>query len=220
MATRANDTPESGARRTVTKGETRKTIAAATAMLVNELGYRDTTIELIAERAGVSSRTFFRHFPSKESALFAFEESWAEVLADALDASDPELPIFEGLLSGIRAVMGEVEKDRALLLDMSRLADSVAAVRAHLVHDIGTQLKEVVASWAERRLGVPAVIDPRPLLLAGMAQAIARSTIYRWLAHHGSRPVLDLLDETDEALLDLVRHASDSSLARRDHHQA
>ncbi len=215
MATRADDTPHGGPQRTAAKAETRKTIAAAAAMLVGELGYRETTIELIAERAGVSSRTFFRHFPSKETALFAFEEAWAEVLSDALDATDSDAPIFEALLAGIRAVMGEVEKDRGLLLDMSRLADSVAPVREHLVHDIGTQLKEVVTSWAERRLGAPAVVDPRPLLLAGLAQAIARTTIYRWLAHHGSRPVLELLDETDEALLDLVRLASTPSPAPR-----
>ena len=49
-------------------------------------GFEQTTVAEIAERAGVTARTFFRHFADKREVLFAGSASLQEQLVGALDA--------------------------------------------------------------------------------------------------------------------------------------
>ena len=47
-----------------------------------ERGYEQTTVADIAERAGLTSRTFFRHFADKREVLFAGSEALEQALVD------------------------------------------------------------------------------------------------------------------------------------------
>ena len=58
----------------------------AAADLFTAHGYAATTIDDIAERAGVSPRTFFRHFPDKEEVLFADDDQLLPVITTAITA--------------------------------------------------------------------------------------------------------------------------------------
>jgi AcrR family transcriptional regulator len=62
--------------------------------LFTEQGYDATTVSQIAERAGVTKMTFFRHFPDKREVLFAGQEIHSRILADAIAAApDPATPV-------------------------------------------------------------------------------------------------------------------------------
>ena len=62
--------------------------------LFAEQGYDDTTVAQIAERAGLTKATFFRHFPDKREVLFAGQETHALLLAEgAAAASDAATPL-------------------------------------------------------------------------------------------------------------------------------
>jgi AcrR family transcriptional regulator len=58
--------------------QTRAAIAAAAVELFTHRGFADTTMEDVAEAAGVSRRTAYRHFPSKDDLVFEHPRRWFE----------------------------------------------------------------------------------------------------------------------------------------------
>ncbi len=67
----------------MTKAErTRAALMQAALELFDERGYDSTTAAAIAERAGVTEMTFFRHFPSKDSVLIA--DPYDPLIAEAI----------------------------------------------------------------------------------------------------------------------------------------
>src|SRR4051794_12256860 len=66
------------------KRETREALTHAALELFVERGYDETTLAEIAEAAGVSTRTIFAYFPSKEDILFSTLRTLLEALAQAL----------------------------------------------------------------------------------------------------------------------------------------
>jgi AcrR family transcriptional regulator len=71
------------------KRETREALARAGLELFVERGYDATTLADIADAAGVSTRTIFAYFPSKEDILFSSLQTTCDALALAL-AERPE----------------------------------------------------------------------------------------------------------------------------------
>lgn len=65
------------------KAATKQAIQAATLDLIESLGLEATTVARIAERAGISERTFFRYFDSKESAIVPGQGELIVALAEA-----------------------------------------------------------------------------------------------------------------------------------------
>ena len=116
---------------------------AALALYVAQ-GYEQTTVAEIAERAGVTARTFFRHFADKREVLFAgserLEQEMVAAVAGAaagvgpLDAVGAALEAAAGLVGGDHAhsrrrqsvVAANPELHERELIKMARLADALA----------------------------------------------------------------------------------------------
>ena len=139
------------ARRTMTrwKPDAAGRLAAAAIALFDEQGYDATTVAEIAQRAGLTKRTFFRHFADKREVLFGgsseLERRWVEaVAAEAPGASvlatvtagfDAMAEMFEERHAFARLRAGIVEANPELqereLIKLQRLAGSIAeALRA------------------------------------------------------------------------------------------
>jgi AcrR family transcriptional regulator len=72
----------------------RERLARAAVDLFAEQGYDATTVNEIADRAGLTKTTFFRHFPDKREVLFAGQDVHARLLADAIAAAPaPAAPL-------------------------------------------------------------------------------------------------------------------------------
>src|SRR5438477_4487118 len=69
-----------------------------------ELGYEHVTVAQIADRAGLTRRTFSRYFADKRDVLFAGSDQLPELLADPLRQVDPELAPFEAVLAAFAAI--------------------------------------------------------------------------------------------------------------------
>src|SRR6476660_7135880 len=82
-------TDESCGLRERKKRETRRALNGAALDLVEEKGYAAVTTEEIASRAGVSARTFFNYFPSKEAAVIGTTAEELESYAVALEQDVP-----------------------------------------------------------------------------------------------------------------------------------
>ena len=78
--------------------EARQRLQLATLELFEQHGYDATTTAQIAERAGVTERTFFRHFADKREALFDGEAAFKDMLVEAVIAAPQPLSPLETLL--------------------------------------------------------------------------------------------------------------------------
>jgi AcrR family transcriptional regulator len=91
-------------RRERKRRQTRERIEAEARALFLERGFDGTTIEDITEAADVSKRSFFDYFPSKEEVVFAWQDKFADELADAVAAQPKDasiVAVIEGALSSL-----------------------------------------------------------------------------------------------------------------------
>ncbi|UYP18639.1 TetR family transcriptional regulator [Rhodococcus sp. Z13] len=95
--------------------------------LFSEFGYESTTVEQIAAAAGVSRRTFFRQFRSKEDVIFADHESLLERVAEYLagDFDDP----WAATCEAAKLVFGHFRDRRELAVWRYRVVQRVPALR-------------------------------------------------------------------------------------------
>ncbi|MFI5614454.1 TetR/AcrR family transcriptional regulator [Amycolatopsis sp. NPDC051903] len=71
--------------------------------LFSERGYENTTVVEIAERAGLTKSTFFRHFPDKREVLFG-GEAMADLVAQGIAAAPAEAGPLEAVAHALDAI--------------------------------------------------------------------------------------------------------------------
>lgn len=96
------------------KRRTRIDMHRAALELVAEHGFTQVTVEMIARRAGVSTRTFFNHWATKDSAVLGIITGEALEIADQLRAALATLSPREALRSVLRDALTAVPSDPAL----------------------------------------------------------------------------------------------------------
>jgi AcrR family transcriptional regulator len=122
--------------------------------LFTEQGYDATTVSQIAERAGVTKMTFFRHFPDKREVLFAGQEIHSRILADAIAAAPgPATPVqaVGAALDALAATFTDERREFAARLLPVIAAHSELRERSAFKH-IG--LTQAIGEALEKR-GVP-----------------------------------------------------------------
>ena len=102
-------TAEAAARQERRKRRTRQAIQAAALELFAKRGYRDTTINDIAERADVAPRTVTVHFPAKEELLFDADPFTLDSLSERLATRPPHESALEALRDWMAATMTAAE---------------------------------------------------------------------------------------------------------------
>ncbi|WP_037354405.1 TetR/AcrR family transcriptional regulator [Amycolatopsis orientalis] len=103
----------------------RERLVVAAVDLFAEQGYDATTVAQIAERAGVTKSTFFRHFPDKRELLVAGQETLSRLLAEGIADAPAEASPLEAVANGLRraaTAMGPMNREIA-----PRLRAAVAA---------------------------------------------------------------------------------------------
>lgn len=94
------------------KEDVRRRLQQAALELYGEHGYEGTTTAAIAARAGVTERTFFRHFPDKREVLFDGEAPLRIALTSAVADAPEALEPLEILLWAFRSVEQMLEDNR------------------------------------------------------------------------------------------------------------
>ena len=134
---------------------TKERLVRAALDLFTEQGYDATTVTEIAERAGVTKMTFFRHFPDKREVLFAAgQEIHSRILADAIAAAPgPATPVqaVGAALDALAAIFTDDRREFAARLLPVIAAHSELRERSAFKH-IG--LTQAMGEALEKR-GVP-----------------------------------------------------------------
>ena len=92
-----------------------------------ERGFDNVTVAEIAQEVGVTERTFYRHFPTKEAVLFQDYQQRLEWLAAALDMRPTTEPLFESVAAAVASFPDDLERVR-----QPARVDDVVAVRGAL----------------------------------------------------------------------------------------
>ena len=86
----------------------RERIVLAAVDLFTDQGYDDTTVAQIAERAGITKSTFFRHFPDKRELLAAGQETLSQLLAEGINEAPADATPLEAVAAGLERASGEM----------------------------------------------------------------------------------------------------------------
>ncbi|WP_200172966.1 TetR family transcriptional regulator [Tomitella cavernea] len=99
--------------------------------LFAESGFESTTVDEIAADAGISRRTFFRQFHSKEDVVFADHRALLAQAAEFLERSrhSPGADPWESVCDAAELVFRRFEENRALSARRYRVVNAVAALR-------------------------------------------------------------------------------------------
>jgi AcrR family transcriptional regulator len=175
------------------RAQVRAKLADAALVRFRAQGYSETTVDEIAQDAGVSRRTFFRYFPTKEEVFFSdatFRLAWFdEILRERM----PHIDAWTAVTSGILEVACGLANDPARALEIhALLARSPSLQGWDLRHD---QLWEVRIRDAFMAGGAPLF---RATLIAGAMMGTIRAVLRTWYA-----------EQARSDLVQLGRHALD-----------
>ncbi|GAA4762815.1 TetR family transcriptional regulator [Streptomyces sanyensis] len=107
----------------------RRELAAAAMELFATKGYEATTVDEIAAAAGVARRTFFRHFRSKEEAIFPDHDDTLVRAEAVLNAAPPHEHPLDTVCRGIKEVMRMYAASPAVSVERYRLTREVPTLR-------------------------------------------------------------------------------------------
>jgi AcrR family transcriptional regulator len=170
--------------------DARGRLAQAAMELYLESGYEPTTVAAIAERAGLTERTFFRHFADKREILFGGSEHLQQLFVDTVAAASASATPFEVVTSALEAVA-------AFFSDLahSRERQSVIDANDALQERELIKMARLSAAVAEA-LRARGVADPAAALAAEAGIAVFRVTFARWVADGNDRPFAELARES------------------------
>ena len=156
-----------------------------------ERGFEQTTVAEIAQRAGLTERTFFRHFADKREVLFAGAGALQEFLVRAV-ADAP------GSVTPLDAVAGALQAAAPLFQqrgDYPRQRQAVIAANPELQERELIKLAALAAAMAGalRGRGVP---EPTASLAAEAGIAVFRIAFERWTAEDCQPDLAELIQES------------------------
>jgi AcrR family transcriptional regulator len=163
--------------------------------LYAERGFDATTVAEIAERAGLTKRTFFRYFADKREVLFLGSDELQELFVNATAAAPASATPIEAVASALNAA-GPIFAQRQ---DFVRQRHAIIAANPELRERELIKLSSMAAAIAEalRTRGVP---DQPAILAAQTGMTVFQAAMARWVAQPDPHALPRLIGETLQEL--------------------
>jgi AcrR family transcriptional regulator len=163
----------------------------AAVALFAEQGVEATTVAAIAERAGVTERTFFRYFADKREVLFSDQGQFSDLFVDPVRDAPAGASPLDAVAAGLRASVAFFPAERR---DDSRVRGAVIADNAGLQErellKMATVADGIAAALRERGVGEPAAT-----IAARSGIAVFSSAFAAWLAPGETREMGELIED-------------------------
>lgn len=169
--------------------DARGRLVQAAMQLYTERGFGQTTVAEIAERAGVTERTFFRYFADKREMLFGGSEQLQKLMVDAVAGAPATASPFDAVGAALDAA-GSVFVD----LDHSRARQSVIDSDASL-QERELIKRERLATAVSGALQARGVAEPTASLTAHAGMSVFQIAFVTWIAAGGTRSYRDIARE-------------------------
>jgi len=178
------------------KRETKKRITETGIALFLKNGFDETTLDEIAASAGISRRTFFSYFKSKDEILLSLQSGIGEMLADAVHSAPFGSTPIDAVRNAVLNVCNAIPTNE--MIEMDRLMRTSASVQARKQTSYLQQEGEIYAAlkkrWPEPErstaLRVVAMVSVGAMRLSG--------DIFN--QEQGRRPISDILTEAFDGI--------------------
>ena len=167
----------------------------AALQLYAERGYEQTTVAEIAQRAGVTARTYFRHFADKREVLFAGSADLRAGMVEALVAAPPGVPAIRAVAAALDVAAGLLGRDHAHSRQRQAIIDANAELRERELIKMASISAALSAGLRGRGAG-----DPEATLAAEAGVVVLRVAFERWIAEPGPADLTRTMRETLERL--------------------
>ncbi|MFD9609359.1 TetR family transcriptional regulator [Streptomyces sp. NPDC059083] len=215
----AEAVPASGGLRERKKRATRAALVEAAVRLAAEHGVEHVTVDAISATAGVSTRTFFNYFDSRDEVFVMIGADAGDRVRRAVLAAPAELSPLDVLRDALAAELGEIEQQRELWqlhAEVLRRTPQLLArsIGAHLADEAG--LAETLAErigagsplFAQGRTPLADEDDQErrralglyPRLLAAVGTTAVRVAVEHWSVRQDEAAFADVFRETFEHL--------------------
>lgn len=188
----------------IEQARTARTDAMATAIEAVALrrfrdqGFAEATVEAIARDAGISVRTFYRYFPTKEDVLQLRIERRTEALAAMLAARPADEPPMQAVRLALAAAVAVEDPD--LIRLWTDVISATPSVTRGVIGGITMKTGPLLAGFLADRLGEPPDGLVPTILAAAIGGAIQAAQT-RWYLEGG-----DLTVALSDALAVLDAH--------------
>ena len=163
-------------------------LEAAAMLLFERQGFAGTTVPQIAEAAGLTTRTFFRHFADKRDVLFLRDREFPQAVSDFMESVPPETAGADAVRAGLAAASRGLQDWRRAIARRRSIVRSEPALHERDLLRSHHLARAIEASLIQRGT------DP---LQARTSAAIAVTcfdlAMDRWLEGPTDRPLEDTL---------------------------
>ncbi len=170
-------------------------LVSAAMELYLERGFENTSVAEIAKRAGLTERTFFRHFGDKREVLFGGSAGLQELMVEAVraapDSAEPLAAVAAGLLA-----TGPLFQDRR---EFAQRRHAVIAANAELRERELIKLASLASALADALRG-RGVKDPAASLSGEAGIAVFKVAFDRWIDGSNHRDLTQLIHESLDEL--------------------
>lgn len=175
------------------ESDARGRLERAALALFGERGYDGTTVAQIAERAGLTERSFYRYFTDKREVLFAGAEELEAVLAAGIAAAPPDLTPLEVLLTAF-ARAPEVFRPHDLVVQRVAAIAASPSLRERELIKLASMATALAAGLGDRG------VDGRTAqFTADMGISVLRTATEAWVADD-RRPFAEHVRDAAEEL--------------------
>ena len=156
--------------------DARGRLQEAALSLYGERGFDNTTVADIAERAGLTKRTYFRYFADKREVLFWGAAALEELIVNAVDGAPESSQALDAVVAGLYATTAMFAERREFAARRQKII--VANPELQERELIKLQLLAAAVAAALRRRGVS---DPTAILIAEAGITVFRVAFERWV---------------------------------------
>jgi AcrR family transcriptional regulator len=160
-----------------------------------ERGYEQTTVAEIAERAGLTERTFFRHFADKREVLFAGAGALQELLVTAVAGAPDAVAPLEAVAAALEAAGALLQERREYSRRRQSVIDANPALQERELIKLAA-LASALAGALRRR----GVTGPAASLTAEAGIAVFKIAFERWISGTGEADLPQLIRESMDEL--------------------
>lgn len=169
---------------------------AAAIELFAQIGYEQTTVAAIAERAGLTSRTFFRYFVDKREVLFTGSDRLQQSMVDAVCQAPADASAVEAIGAALTKAGDFFDDERR---SFARVRSSVIAANPEL-HERELMKLATLSEALAKALRKRHVDEPDASLLAEAGMAVFRVAFAQWVGKSEQRGYVEIVNETLERL--------------------
>ena len=168
--------------------------------LFAEQGFAETTVPQITARAGLTTRTFFRHFADKREVLFAGEDDTPALVAEAMAAAPADVRPMQLIADGLPQLAGALfEGRREQLRNRHAVVGADDGLRERDLRKRAALAEQIRAGFLRRGAD-----ELTATLAAELAVTAMHVSLARWLAADDERALTAIVSETLTALRTLA----------------